>query len=168
MELESRIEELLSPFIEKGGLSLYDVEFQGRVLRISIEKPGGVTVDDCVEVSRLINPMLDVEDIIPGGRYELEVSSPGLNRPLRKSEHFAAAVGSRIHVTTLEPLSKWNVGDSFEKRKNITGELKEFNGSLLTLLSDGQEVTIPFEAVTKSRVEFELKITPPPGKGKKD
>ena len=68
-----KVESVIRPFIEKSGLSLYDIEFLGRILRVSIEKPGGVSLEDCVETSRLLNPLLDVEDLVPGGKYELEV-----------------------------------------------------------------------------------------------
>jgi len=167
MRLTDRIEKIIRPHIEMSGLTLYDIEFQGRTLRISIEKTGGVSLEDCVETSRMLNPLLDVEDVVPGGRYELEVSSPGLNRPLRRPEHFAAALGTRIHVTTYEPLSKWNLGEYFEKRKNVTGELKSFDGTTLKIDAEGLVVTIPLGAIAKSRVDFELKTTPKNKMGKK-
>src|ERR1035438_4623532 len=115
-----KIEDVITPLIEKSGYTVYDIEFVGRTLRVSIEKPdGAVGINDCVETSRMLNPLLDVEDIISGGRYELEVSSPGLDRSLRRPEHFTRALGEKIHVTTREPLSQWNGSDPFfEKRKN--------------------------------------------------
>lgn len=166
---------LIRPLIESNGVSLYDVEMIGRTLRVSIEKkPDGVTVEDCVEASRLINPLLDVEDVVPGGAYELEVSSPGLDRHLRKPQHFQEALGERIHVTTREPLSVWNGNDAFfEKRRNVRGVLKEFNNETKTLVvsadgganvGEGRDVKIPLDAVTRAYIDFELKPTPKPGK----
>jgi ribosome maturation factor RimP len=163
---EPIIEALIRPLIEQSGYTIYDVEFVGRTLRVSIERPDGtVSIDDCVETSRMINPLLDVEDVIPGGRYELEVSSPGLDRPLRRPEHFTRTIGEKIHVTTREPMSIWNGADAFfDKRKNVRGILVEFDGSTLKLKEEGgHDVVIPLDAVTRAYVDFELKTTPPPG-----
>lgn len=84
------------------GCRLYDLEYRegaGRLLRVYIDKtPGGVSIDDCVNVSKGLNLRLDVEDVIPGGAYELEVSSPGLDRKLTQAWHFDQVVGQRIVV----------------------------------------------------------------------
>jgi ribosome maturation factor RimP len=123
-----------------------------------------VGVDDCAETSRTLNPLLDVEDLIPGS-YDLEVSSPGLDRNLRKPQHFTGAIGQSIHVTTVAPMSEWNGSDLyFEKRRNITAILQEFDGTTLTLLADNREVKIPYEAITRAYINFELKTTPKKGK----
>lgn len=166
MDLQ-KIESVLRPLVEASGFTLYDLEMAGRILRVSIDKDDvGVTLTDCVEVSRLLNPVLDVEEVIPGGRYELEVSSPGLNRKLRRPEHFTNAIGEAIHVTTEKPLSTWNDGDTyFDNRKNVGGILVEFDGKILKLISqEGKPVEIPLEAVTKAAVEFQLVTTPKKGK----
>lgn len=174
----SKVEELIRPLIEGSGLQVYDVEFVGRTLRVSIEKPAketddvseGVSITDCVETSRLLNAVLDVEDIIPGGAYELEVSSPGLDRALRKPEHYLKSIGERVHVTTRDPMSLWNGSEAFfEKRRNLRGILKEFGETSLGLtlkviVEGGREVVIPFEAVTRAYIDFELKTTPKKGK----
>ncbi len=166
---ESKIESLVRPLVEGSGFQLYDVEFVGRTLRVSIEKPGGVSITDCVETSRLLNPVLDVEDVVPGGRYELEVSSPGLDRGLRKLEHFQKAMGERIHVTTQNPMSLWNGEEAFfEKRRNLRGLLTAVSpssfGMALTVVADGNRpVIIPLEAITRAYIDFEFKINPPPG-----
>lgn len=162
-----KVEDLIKPLIEKSGYLVYDIEFVGRTLRVCIEKAdGAVGINDCVETSRMLNPLLDVEDLISGGRYELEVSSPGLDRNLRRPEHFTKAMGEMIHVTTREALSLWNGSDPFyEKRKNIKGLIKEFDGKTLKLAEDGgREVVVPFEAVIKAYMDFELKVTPKKGK----
>jgi ribosome maturation factor RimP len=174
----NKIEELIRPLVEGSGLHIYDVEFIGRTLRVSIEKPqkanddtqGGISITDCVETSRMLNAVLDVEDIVPGGAYELEVSSPGLDRTLRKPEHFLRSIGERIHVTTRDPMSLWN-GEApfFEKRRNLRGELTEFTTTDLGLtlkvtVEGGRHVIIPFDAITRAYIDFELKITPKKGK----
>ncbi len=166
MDIE-KIVTLISPVVEKSGYSLYDVEFIGRTLRVSIDRTEGISLQDCVDLSRLINPLLDVEDAIPGGRYELEVSSPGLDRNLRKPPHFQSVVGHKIHVTTEVPLSNWNGGleDSFfRNRKNISGILTSFDGVTIALNTDGRDVKIPLSAVAKAYVDFEMKTTPKKGK----
>jgi ribosome maturation factor RimP len=161
-----KIENLIRPLIEQSGCTLYDIEFQGRVLRVSIEKPGGVSIEDCAETSRTINPVLDVEDVVPGGHYELEVSSPGLNRSLKKPEHFNGAVGEKINVSTSEPMAKWNDASDewYGTRKRVTGTLTEFDGNWLKVNADGRDVKIPLSGVTRANVDFELKTTPKKGK----
>ena len=167
MDLQ-KIELVIRPLIEGSGYSLYDLEMIGRILRVSIEKDEGVNLTDCVEISRLLNPVLDVEDVVPGGHYELEVSSPGLDRKLRKPEHFVRAIGEKIHVTTADPLSAWNDGDTyFDNRRNVGGVLKEFDGQTAVLTSnEGKRVQVPLAAITKAFVDFDLVTTPK--KGKKD
>lgn len=90
------------------GLELVEVEFRGggkaRLLRLFIDKPGGVTHEDCATVSRELGTILDVEDAVPGGSYTLEVSSPGLDRKLVKPADYERFAGSRLRVTTREPL----------------------------------------------------------------
>jgi ribosome maturation factor RimP len=90
------------------GLELVEVEFRGggkaRLLRVFIDKPGGVTHEDCAFVSREVGTILDVEDAIPGGSYTLEVSSPGLDRKLTKPADYERFVGSRVRLTTREPV----------------------------------------------------------------
>jgi ribosome maturation factor RimP len=90
------------------GLELVDIEFRGggkaRMLRLFIDKPGGVTHEDCAIVSREVGTILDVEDVIPGGSYTLEVSSPGLDRKLAKAADFERFAGSRVRLMTREPV----------------------------------------------------------------
>lgn len=165
MDLQE-IESVIRPLIEGSGYFLYDLEMVGRTLRVSIEKEEGVALTDCVEISRLLNPVLDVEDVMAGVSYDLEVSSPGLDRKLRKPEHFTGAIGEKIHLTTLEPMSKWNEGDLyFDNRRNVSGVLIAFDGTTVSLSSvEGKEVRVPFEAITKASVDFEVVTTPKKGK----
>jgi ribosome maturation factor RimP len=161
-----KVETIICPLIEGSGFSLYDVEMVGRILRVSIEKPDGVTLQDCIDVTRKLGPALDDEDPVPGGSYELEVSSPGLDRKLRKAAHFAKAIGEKIHVTTEEPLSHWNSGDIyFDNRRNVGGLLKEFDGEKIKLISsEGKQVLIPLNGISKASVDFEVSTIQKKGK----
>ncbi|MBE9529611.1 MAG: ribosome maturation factor RimP [Proteobacteria bacterium] len=117
-ELQDRIAEIAAPVVDGAGIELVDVQFTAehgrKVLRIFIDKPGGVTIDDCGFVSRELGMALDVDDFIPG-RYSLEVSSPGLDRALKKAADFARFVGSKARVKTLEPI---------EERRNFRVTIK--------------------------------------------
>ena len=111
------------------GLELVDVEFRGaggkaRMLRVFIDKPGGVTHADCEAVSREVGTILDVEDAVPGGSYTLEVSSPGLDRKLTRPDEFARFVGSKVKLTTREPI---------EGNRFFEGRLDSFQDGTLVL-----------------------------------
>src|SRR6266849_2237658 len=104
-----RVWELAEPLALAGGLELVDVQYRpegGRiVVRLLIDRPaGGVTLDELTRVSRELGDLLDAHDAIPG-RYHLECSSPGVNRPLLRPAHFARAVGRRVRLQTREPIS---------------------------------------------------------------
>src|SRR5262249_32900721 len=102
-----RVRKLAEEVAIREGCRLYDLEFAGgphRTLRVFIEKDdGGASLEDCVNVSRGLNLMLDVEDPIPGGRYELEVSTPGLERKLTQLWHFEKAIGEFVQLRYLPP-----------------------------------------------------------------
>jgi len=138
------------------GMELVDLEYtrQGRamVLRLFIDKEGGITLDDCAVVSRELSEVLDVEDIIPD-HYTLEVSSPGLDRPLKKVADYEKYKGRLVKIRTFEPLPD----DAGNKRKTFLGELKGLeNGIVLLKLKEGQDAAIPFEKVAKANLDFEL------------
>lgn len=103
-----RIRELLEPTLAHMGYDIYALEqagTSGRTLRIAIDRPEGVTIDDCQRVSSVAGPLLDQADLIPGGRYELEVSSPGAERPLKTRAEYDRFVGRKVNV-------RYQVGDS--------------------------------------------------------
>lgn len=110
------------------GLEVVDVEFRGggkaRMLRVFIDKPGGVTHQDCEAFSREVGTILDVEDLVPGGSYTLEISSPGLDRKLVRPADFERFLGSRIRLITREPV---------EGKKFIEGRLETFQDGRLTV-----------------------------------
>ena len=110
------------------GLEVVDVEFRGggkaRMLRVFIDKPGGVTHQDCEAFSREVGTILDVEDLVPGGSYTLEISSPGLDRKLVRPADFERFQGSRVRLITREPV---------EGSKFIEGRLETFQDGRLTV-----------------------------------
>src|SRR5215469_15640495 len=113
---------------ESLGLEVVEIELRGggksRMLRIFIDKPGSITHDDCANLSREVSTILDVEDAVPGGSYVLEVSSPGLDRKLFRPTDFARFQGSRVKLTTKEPVNG---------SRHFEGRLEHFEAGRLTL-----------------------------------
>ncbi len=126
-ELQDRVAELVAPVAQSAGIELVDVQFAAehgrKVLRIFIDKPGGVTIDDCGSISSELAVALDVDDFIPG-RYSLEVSSPGLDRALNKIDDFARFVGSKARVKTTLPI---------EERRNFRVTIKAVEGDAVCI-----------------------------------
>ena len=108
MAIDEHVRQIAERVTASQGLELVDVEFRGggkaRMLRLFIDKPGGVTHEDCAFVSREVGTILDVEDAVPGGSYTLEVSSPGLDRKLMKPSDFERFAGSRVRLITRQPV----------------------------------------------------------------
>lgn len=130
---EQKTEELLLPIMEQHQFELVDVEYvkEGGTwyLRAYIDKPGGITVDDCEVVSRRLSDLLDEKDYIEDA-YILEVSSPGLGRPLKKDKDFARSIGEEIEIRTFRPI---------QHQKEFTGILKEFDKEKIVVEMDDQE-----------------------------
>ena len=126
-EIERRAEKLLLPIVEEAGFELVDVEYvrEGSTwyLRGYIDKPGGITVNDCEKVSRVFSDRLDEEDFIEES-YVMEISSPGLDRPLKKPGDFSRAMGEAVEVRTYRPL---------EGQKEFTGILTDYDGTSFTI-----------------------------------
>lgn len=148
---------LASEVAQREGVELYDIELvgggSGRVLRVTIDAPGrGVSVEECANVSRGLGLVLDVKDIVPGGRYELEVSSPGIERPLRLPRHFETAIGKSIQFHADEPIQTPS-----GPRHSIKGKLVGFNNNILQLeLVSDQLTDVPLSNVRKAKVVFEM------------
>lgn len=146
--------KLLEPILVRDGYEIVEVEWGheagGQVLRIYIDRPGGVTVDDCREVSRTVEPVLDVEDLVEGS-YHLEVSSPGLDRPLRKPEDFARHAGQRVKVRTHRP-----VETGTGPRRHWSGILKGFAGGMVEVDVDGRLHRIPHDQIAKAHLEYDF------------
>lgn len=155
-DVVQNIEKLLQPLLSAFGVELVDLEYkrEGRqmMLRLYLDKPGGITLDDCAEVSREFSTILDVEDCIPG-EYTLEVSSPGLNRPLKKQGDFERAVGKLVKVRTFAQVAD----EQGNLRKTFLGTLQGLEGdAVVVLLTEGQRAVIPFNQVAKANLEFEF------------
>jgi len=146
--IHSQIEELLAPAIEGLGYELWACEYlpQGRysLLRVYIDKPEGITIEDCEQVSREVSILLDVEQPVSGS-YTLEVSSPGLDRPLFKPSHFQRYIGSDVAVKLRHPL---------ENRRKINGELLEVSEDNCVVIEDDrqQKVKIPMSDIIKANL----------------
>lgn len=151
-----KIEIIAQPLVDALGMELVEVEYkrEGRqmVLRLYIDKPGGITLDDCAAVSRELSALLDVEDVIPG-MYNLEVSSPGLNRPLKSLDDYKRYAGRLIKIKTFTPTAD----DAGNLRKTFLGELVGVDGDLVRLkLREGQTASISLSAIAKANLEFEI------------
>lgn len=140
------LEALLSPIVEGLGFTLWGVEFRSSQkhahLKVFIDHKDGITVDHCSDVSHQISGVLDVEDPI-NVPYTLEVSSPGIDRPLMKIEHFKQYVGSTIKVRL-----SWAIND----RKNLLGKLVQVNADDVVMEQDGEQVEFPFNAVKRANL----------------
>lgn len=154
-----RVEEIVLPLLSDLGLELVDIEYQregrGWVLRLYLDKEGGITLDDCASASREISTLLDVEDVV-GTAYNLEVSSPGLDRPLKKLEHFERFRGENAKIKTLVSCDPDNRG---HKRKTFNGILRGVQeGRILLEQSDkrGGEVAFDLKDIEKANLVFEF------------
>lgn len=149
--LVEKVASLAAPVAEGLGLELVDVEYaveQGtKVLRIYIDKPGGVSIDDCTDVSREMGTILDVEDLIHE-RYSLEVSSPGLDRKLTKEKDFIKYAGKKVKIITKEAI---------EGRKNFKAAIIGAGGGMVSVKdSDGRTWSIALVNIEKARLVVEI------------
>jgi ribosome maturation factor RimP len=133
------------------GIEVVDVQLLGgggsRVLRLYIDKPGGVSHADCELMSQNVGTILDIEDVIPGGRYTLEVSSPGVERKLTKPRDFERFAGQKIKVVLRQPVAN---------QRHWVGALKGFAEGVITLEpAPGKFVQFPFDQVEKANLKFE-------------
>ncbi|HSB70792.1 MAG TPA: ribosome maturation factor RimP [Candidatus Methylomirabilis sp.] len=150
-EVVGRVRDLAQPILTDLGLELIQVEFrreaQGWVLRLYMDRPGGVTLQDCQRVSEELGDHLDVEDLVDHP-YHLEVSSPGLDRPLTRDADFLAFAGKAVRVTTSEAV---------EGQRNFRGRLAGLaEGAVLLDLPDGRRVAIPRGLIARARLQPQL------------
>ena len=142
------ITELIDTTIQALGLDLWGVELlqQGKysLLRIYIEREEGVTIEDCEKVSRQVSALMDVEDPI-AGEYTLEVSSPGMDRPLFRIEHYLQYVGSEVDLKLRRPL---------DGRRKFKGQIIKVSGDIVGLLVDGSEYDLEFSDIEKASIVF--------------
>jgi ribosome maturation factor RimP len=147
----SRVTEIAERVGRQEGIDIVEVEFLGggkaRLLRIYIDKPTGVTHGDCELISQQVGTALDAEDVIPGDSYQLEVSSPGVERKLSKPVDFQRFAGHKIKILLTEPVAD---------QRHWEGKLKGIEGNLIALEpSEGNLVHIPLECVRKANLKFE-------------
>jgi len=160
MAVIDKVRDLFEPIAADLGVSLYDIEQNGGILRVTIDRPGGVSVDDITRATRALNRSLDEADPVPG-RYTLEVSSPGLERTLRTPAHFVGAVGTTVTVKTRPQVE----GD-----RRLTGVLTAADDDGFTLTVDDAASTsrhLAYHDIDKARTVFEWGPAPKPGSTKK-
>jgi ribosome maturation factor RimP len=149
-EIVERVRTLSEPILADRGLTLVEVEFRREAQAdpaLYMDRPGGVTLEDCQRISEELGDHLDVEDLI-GHPYHLEVSSPGLDRPLTRDADFVSFAGKAARITTREPL---------EGQRNFHGRLAGLaEGTVLLDLLDGRRIRIPLSFIAKARLEIEL------------
>lgn len=142
-QIAEKARSIAEPLCEDLGIEVVDVEYtmeRGNwVLRIYIDRPGGVTLDDCARVSRELGTLLDVEDIVPQS-YSLEVSSPGLDRPLKREKDFLKAVGKKVRIRTIEPIDgRKNFKVVVDGVEDGTVVVKDASGKVWRILIDNIE-----------------------------
>ena len=150
-EYESKVEAWLLPLLEKNQFELVDVEYVREAgiwyLRAYIDKEGGITVDDCEVVSRELGDWLDQKDFIEDS-YILEVSSPGLGRPLKKEKDFARSLGKDVEVRLYRPINK---------QKEFTRTLKAYDADTVTLsMEDGNDLALAKSDIALIRLAFDF------------
>jgi len=150
-EIQDKVIDIIEPVINDLGIDLVDIDLKkmgGKaLLRVYIETEAGVTIDDCERVSREVESILDVEDPIPSS-YVLEVSSPGLDRPLKKPEDFIRFKGHMARVVIREPIGKQTF---------FSGSLAEANENEIVLhLPKDREITITYDMISSARLEVEV------------
>jgi ribosome maturation factor RimP len=151
-----QVVQIAQPIIDSKQLELVDIEYvrmgKDAVLRLFIDKVGGIALDDCAEVSHELSTILDIEEVITCN-YTLEVSSPGLDRPLKKTEDYLRYVGRLVKVRTYDQC----LDDSGNKRKTFLGTLDGLvDGVIKITLKEGQTASVPLERVAKAHLEFEF------------
>ncbi len=147
-ELEDKIKKSLLPLIEKEGFDLVDLELKGlaptSILRVYVDRAGGITLNECAKLSGKLSDYLDLEDLIPH-HYTLEVSSPGLDRPLTSEGDFKRKIGEKVKVFLKSPL---------EEKIEFEGKIVNFQDKKV-FLDKGEEIkVIPFEKIEKAKIVF--------------
>ncbi len=150
-EYEQKTEEILQPIVDANGFELVDVEYvkEGGTwyLRAYIDKPGGITVDDCELVSRTANDILDEKDFVEDS-YVFEVSSPGLGRPLKKEKDFARSIGEEVEIRTFRPINR---------QKEFIGILSAYDKETVTIeLEDEEKMQINRSDIALIRLAFDF------------
>jgi ribosome maturation factor RimP len=150
MKYRNDLHTLLEPAVKAAGQQLWGVEYlpsgKHSILRVYIDKPEGVTVDDCADASRQISALLDVEDPI-NGEYNLEVSSPGIDRPLFLKEHFAQLIGQKIALQLLV---------AEKSKRKIQGVIESVQDNNIIVKCEDSPLTIAFSNISKANLVAEI------------
>ena len=158
MSQEQRLRDLVEPLLAPQGLELVDLELKPKLVRITVDRPGGIDLDTISDVTQLVSSLLDAHDPLPSS-YALEVSSPGLERPLRTPEHFRRFQGSTVSVKTRPEV---------EGERRVEGVLADVDDTGFTVrVGDAQGETarrLSYADVEKARTTFEWGPPPKPGK----
>jgi ribosome maturation factor RimP len=145
-EIVEKVEELVSNLLQEKVIELVDITYKresgGMVLRLLVDKEGGITLGDCAYLNEEIGNMLEQEDAIPE-KYMLEVSSPGLDRPLKTRRDFERAMGKKIHVHTYEPIND---------KRDCEGTVKSVDDEKVII----DEVVIPLKKISKAKLKIEI------------
>ncbi len=148
--IEATVAEWVEEIVAGSDLELVDVEYvkehESWILRVFLDKPGGIDLDDCQSVSQILDQKLDEEDPIPGS-YSLEVSSPGLERPLKKEADFQRFAGRSVEIRTYRGI---------HGRKRFTGMLEGLQDQNVLLKWEGETIEIPLELIAKANLAMEL------------
>lgn len=153
MDLEESLFQLLEPVLREYGYELVLVEITGlpsrRNIRVFVDREGGINVEDCARASRIIDPFIESRSVFPGS-YVVEVSSPGLDRPLFKETDYERFAGKKVRIRLHRPI---------ENRRNFTGILRGLKEKKLILveLEEGIQVELPLEEIQKANLVFEWK-----------
>jgi ribosome maturation factor RimP len=148
----AQVTELMQPLLAAHGLELVEVQYarprRGRgTLRLFLDRPGGVTLEDLTRMSRVVGELLEVHDLIPGS-YHLEVSSPGLTRALKKPEDYRRYAGRLVRLTTRSP---------WQGRQVHQGILQGLEGEEVSLLEGEETIRIPLAEIAKARLDVDIK-----------
>lgn len=148
-DIIAKIEGIVSNILQRNGIELIDITYRressGNVLRISADTESGITIDECARMNTALSDALDASNIIED-RYILEVSSPGLDRPLRSKNDFSKAKGKKIRIYTYMAI------DSKKEFIGMVGDAGQTEVSILT--DNGERVTIPFDKISSARLDF--------------
>jgi ribosome maturation factor RimP len=149
-KLLQEVREVVEPILQSQGYELVDLEYQresrGWVLRIYLDREGGITLDDCSGVSHEVGAVLEVKDVIPNA-YVLEVSSPGLTRPLKKPEDYNRFRNQLVKIKLFQPL---------DGRRNFKGTLLGLEVETVRVEADGQVFEIPLQSIAKANLEIDF------------
>ncbi len=149
-EIEAKTEALVLPIIEEHHFELVDVEYvkEGAnwYLRVYADKEGGINIDDCVLISRALEEKLDAEDFIEDA-YILEVSSPGLGRPLKKEKDYIRSIGKSIDIKLYKAV---------DKQKEFTGILKEYSNGQIVVTMDEEDITFEIKSIANARLSLDF------------